>query len=101
MGCRVAFTRAAEADEEAIVAHLVGELHSPQAAGRFLDGLEKAVKLIAEMPESFPPVLEPRLAGKGYRKARVLDYLAVYRMEDEVAVIVRIFHARQDYAALL
>lgn len=84
-----------------IVAYLAEELGSLQAAGSFLDALEMAVERISNMPESFPPVLESRLAGRGYRKARVLDYLAIYRREGDAVVIVRIFHTRQDYAALL
>lgn len=98
MACNVIFSSAAEEDEEAIVRYLAKALDNRAAAIRFLDELQGAVRLIEQFPESYPPVLDDSLAHSGYRKARILDYVAVYRVEGDTAIVVRIFHTRQDYA---
>ena len=97
MACNVVLTHAAEEDEEAIVCYLTQVLNNPEAATHFLDNLEAAIHTIELFPESYPLVHDTKLARSGYRKAHVLDYLAIYRIDESTAYIVRIFHMQQDY----
>ncbi len=101
MGYDVAYARAAELDKERIVAYLVLEKQSRQAAERFLADVDHVVENLANMPKMYPAVADGRAAEAGYRKAGFSSYVALYRVLDKTVEIDRIFHAKQDYARLL
>ena len=101
MACEVVFARAAAVDRDLIVEYLVNTLKSPQAAGHFLDELDQVVENLSANLFAFEAVREERLASKGYRRAHVMNYLAVYSIAGETVAIMRVFHACQDYARLL
>lgn len=91
----------AERDRDLIVGYLLYQLKSPQAAGNFLDSLEKVTEQLEHNPLLYAVSGEPRLASLGYRIYPFMRYVALYRIKDEGEVwIGRIFHASQDYARL-
>ncbi len=101
MAYSVRFSAEAAADVESAVTYLAEALHSPKAADDFLAELERQVSLLESLPLSFPAVDETRLHATGYRKAPVLRYLLVFRVEEQAVHVVRLFHQSQDYARLL
>ena len=101
MGYSVRLAQAAEEDAAAIVDYLAGTLISPQAADRFVATFVDVIATLETLPESYPPVEEPILQGRGYRKAQITNYLAIFRVEDKTVYVVRIVHQSQDYARLL
>lgn len=77
---------------------------NPDAAGRFLDEAEKAIALLAEMPQigSMYDSRNPQTDAlrlwhiHGFEK-----HIIFYRAEEESIEIVRVLHALRDIAAML
>lgn len=46
---------------------------------------------------------EPNLIAKGYRKAKIKDYLAIYKIDDNMntVTIMRFFYGAMNYYNLL
>ena len=103
MGYEVKLTRPAVQDRESIVAYLLLELGSRQAAEGFLSRFDERVEQIATYPESCPLCRVESLARRGYRVGLVGDYLFIYSVEKSAHVVtfLRVFHGLQDYARLL
>ena len=101
MAYEVELSFSAQRDRDRIVEYLLYELKSPQAALRFLDELDRVVELIGFNPELFAVSQEPRLLKLEYRKALVMKYLALYKVEGQTVKVARIFHSSQDYARLV
>lgn len=101
MNCEVVWSFAAERDRDRAVEYLLYNLKNPQAAGHFLDELDRVIELIGGNPTLFAVSTEPRLARLGYRKCLFMNYIALYKVEDDVVKVARIFHASQDYACLV
>lgn len=101
MACKLAFTRLAAADRDAILSYLASRANSPVAASKYLDELERAVRLICDYPELHPLSRDEHLARLGYRSCLVQRYVVLYKMVGETVVVGRIFHGSQDYAKLV
>lgn len=101
MACDVVWSLAAEHDRDRTVEYLLYDLKSPQAAGHFLDELDRVVEQIGSNPELFAVSPEPRLSRLGYRKCLFMKYVALYKVEDGIVKVARIFHTSQDYARLV
>ena len=103
MAYRVMMSGPAADDREGIVAYLASTLSAPSAAAEFLDEFDKAVAMLSGNPRAGAVCSDTALAERGYRKALVGSYVAVYRVNDEsqAVEIVRVFHQTQDYARLL
>lgn len=100
MACRVELTRAAQRDRDSAVEYLL-DARGKTAAAAFLGGLDGVLEQLRLYPYMHPASQEARLARMGYRKALFGSYLALYRVEDEQVMVMRIFHQRQDYARLV
>ena len=101
MGCRVLVSEEAAGDLEAIVAYLAENLGEPSAALNILDSFDEFTGNVAEFPEMYPIVREPRLARLGYRKAPLSKYIALYRLCGKEVLVAHVFHQSQDYARLV
>lgn len=84
-----------------IVSYMVEVLKSLQAAANFMDAFDGQLALAVETPELFPLSRMPELAAKGYRAMPVNNYLALYRIADDMVVIAHVLHQTQDYARLV
>jgi plasmid stabilization system protein ParE len=69
--------------------------HSPPAAQRFLQALERARQLLSDFPNCGPPGLSP-----GTRRLVVGDYIVSYRRRDGDVEIFDVRHARRRDARL-
>ena len=103
MAFEVRLTLPAAHDRENIVAYLLDELRSRQAAESFLACFDERVEQIATLPESCPLCRVESLARRGYRSALVGRYVFVYSIDEQSQTIdiLRVFHGSQDYVHLL
>jgi len=98
---RVALVEAAEWDIYDI--HQFIELNdSPERADMMLDGLERAIAGLAEMPERghFPPELE-RIGIREYREIHFKPYRIVYAIDGDSVIVHCVLDGIRDLQALL
>lgn len=65
-----------------------------KVVGRILD----AIDLLGPTPYLGPLHHDVFLAQRGYRKLIVGSYVVVYKVEDDQAVVLNVFHGASDYA---
>ena len=103
MGFRTEYSLSAEADLDALSRWLI-ERQAEVAGRRWLEGLQKAVDTLTEMPERCPLMRkDPRISfevrqlfyGKKPHIFRVL-----FRLEGDTVYILRIRRGRQDAVLL-
>ena len=75
--------------------------HSNNAAGTFIDELERLEKHLSMFPESAALVRNKRLRDKGYRMAVIDDYLLFYIIHGDTVYIMRIIHGKRNYKTML
>ena len=85
MAYEVVWEEKARKDVDNALDYLVESLHSPQAAARLLDRLERARGIIAALPASYPRVTDPYLRARGYRRAIAGNYLVIFRIAEQWA----------------
>ena len=95
MAYNVKVTASAEKDLDAIVSYIVEELSTPQAAGHLLDEITKMYHVLADNPMIFPACSQPLL--QRYRKATVMRYVIIYRIDGETVYVERFFSQLEDY----
>ena len=94
MASEVRVTAAFECDLLDALAYLADALHAPVAALRLASEVDAAKELLAENP--FLDAVSGRLPGSGYREHLVMNYVIVYRADDDVVWLLRLFHQRQS-----
>ena len=100
MAYNLIVTEHADSLIDSVTFHLLHNLHNPDAALHFMDGLEKVYERLAENPFQFPESRDDFLRRREYREALVpeMDYRVVFRIEDPKEVyIVGVFHALEHY----
>ncbi len=75
---------------------------SPERADKLLDGLERVVAGLAEMPERghFPPELE-RIGIREYREIHFKPYRIVYTISSDSVIVHTVLDGRRDIQTLL
>lgn len=75
---------------------------SPERADALLDGLERAVATLAEMPERghVPPELE-RIGIREYREIHYKPYRILYAIDGDGVIVHCILDGRRDMQSLL
>lgn len=91
MRYRVVFDR--EAEREAVEAALYIADDSPINAGRWYEGLEKAIQGLTQFPKRNAVAPESRYLGQELRHCIYYSHRIIYRIE-ETARIVRVLHIR-------
>jgi len=95
MAYNVKITASAEKDLDEILAYIVEELSNPQAAGHLLDEVTKAFHVLAENPMVYPACTQPLL--QRFRKIVVMRYVIIYRVDDTIVYVERLFSQLEDY----
>jgi len=98
---RVSLVATAERDLYEI--HLYVEANdSPARADNLLDGLERAVATLEEMPERghFPPELD-RIGIREYREIHFKPYRILYAIRGDSVVVHCVLDGRRDMQTLL
>lgn len=101
MASKVVATAKAKEDLDSAVSYLADVLFDYQAAKSLYEKYVELTNLLKQFPELFPVSDDFELAKRGYRKAPLGNYLALYIYKNNLVTIVRIFHQIQDYAKLV
>lgn len=103
MDYKVLVTSDAEEDLEVILKYLLYEKKSEQAALNVLNDFEETKLRLSEVAGSLKLCENPKLRELGYRRLNFLShrFFALYRIEDNIAIIDNIFHELQDYESMM
>ena len=100
---RLVVTELAHQDLDNIVSYIAVQLANPSAAGNFLDEVDACYNFLMSNPLMYEKCRDPRLEAKGYRKAVIKNYIAVYQIDEAArsVIILRFFYGAQDYIKLI
>lgn len=92
MAFRVLLSAPAERDIEEAAEFMM--TNSFDAAGKWLDGLQKALQSLEEMPARHAVIAEAASLGRPYRSLPYFSHRIVYRVDDQNAqvYVVRVYH---------
>ena len=96
-------TERAEELLDNLVYHLIYRLKNPQAARHLMDNISDVYDKLEENPYQFPDCRDAFLKSKGYREAVASDmnYIVIFRIEDNDVYILGVFHGLENYKAKL
>ena len=96
-------TERAEELLDNLVYHLIYRLKNPQAAGHLMDNISDVYDRLEENPYQFPDCRDAFLKSKGYREAVAgdMNYIVIFRIEDNDVYILGVFHGLENYKAKL
>lgn len=102
MDFRVKFSNQAAVDLSEIINYISDVLHSPGAAERFYNEVDKRLNLISKNPFMYPLSRDDRLSSEGNRAAVIGNYLMFYMIDEANthAYITRIVYGKRDIIAL-
>ena len=95
MAYELKITASAEKDLDTILSYIVRKLCNPQAAGHLLDEITDLYRKLEENPMTYPACSQPLL--RKFRKAVVMRYVVIYRVDQSTVYIERIFSQLEDY----
>lgn len=96
---RIKFTPAAEDDLDEIFRYITEQLSAPKAADHLLEEIEAHIMQMQDFPYSGSLVADEILAGKGYRKLVVKNYIVFHLIDEneEQVVIIRILYGARRF----
>jgi toxin ParE1/3/4 len=86
----VRITATAEADIEEIWSYIAHD--DQEAADRFLDELDRQLRILERFPERCPLIPENRLMGTAYRHLIHGEYRTIFRSSGRTILVLRIIH---------
>lgn len=99
MAYRLIITDRSEELLEDIARYLLFQLKNEQAASHLFNSIDKIYNRLEENPYQFPESRDIHLKRFGYREAVLtdMDYVIVFRVEDDRVYVVGIFHQLENY----
>ena len=99
MAYRLRATEHAEELLDDLVYYLIFRLKNDQAAAHLFDEIEKIYVRLEENPYQFPESRDVYLNRLGYREAVLpdMDYVIVFRIEEDLVYVLGIFHQLENY----
>lgn len=99
MDYKVVITPIAQRQFDRCVGYIVNHFQNRIAARALIKDFNKTVISLQSVAGSLPLLQDPDLQVKGYRKILFLkhDYLMVYHLDGQTAVVDAVFHTLQDY----
>ena len=93
----------ASKDLEEIMTYISIKLANPSAATYFLDAVEVCYHQIEQNPPVFEKCKDTRLAGKGYCRAVIKNYIMLFKPDviTNSVTIIRFFYGKRDYARFI
>ncbi len=100
---RIDISEPAENDLRDMVRYIAAQLSAPLTALKMMNLVEEAIMGLAIMPHKCPPVVDERLALRGYRKLLVKNYVVLFTIDERAKVVAveRILYARRDWRQIL
>lgn len=98
MEYKVIIESPADQDARDYVRFIAVENSEPDAARRWLDGLESLISDLAVMPRRFPVIEEQAEFALELRQLRHHSHRVIYHVDDETQIvhILRIYHGRRE-----
>ncbi len=90
-----------EDDLDEIVDYITVRLRNPNAAERFVDDVEAAIRKRLERPESFEPYPSTRDREHPYYTIQVRNFTVFYVVIEDTMEVRRILYSRRDMRNLL
>ncbi len=99
----VTLTDEAENDIDGILKYLTTEFDSKDAAKSFMSELNNCLEVLSHFPKAFPLCEGLGLSVRNYRKAKVKEYVLLYKFEDSSGevFVMRVIYARRDYLNMI
>lgn len=96
-------TSLADDDLDGIVGYIKNELKNEKAAADFVDEVLKCYGFLIQNPKIYSLCTETNLFNKGYRKAKIKNYLLIFKIDDntKTVYIMRFFYGARNYFDLL
>ena len=96
---KVVITDKAKSQMSLYLRYLKHDLKNPQAAKAVRDDFKETIKQLRNVAGSLKYCENPNLAKKKLKKINFQrhDYVMLYRIEDNTATVVHIYHMLQDY----
>ena len=88
-------------DIERIRDYIRDALLNPEAAAKFVSDVIDAGDMLARKPRPGAPFRSDREVLQYYRYLSVGRYLVVYRVQNDMAFVVRVLHELQDTVSIL
>lgn len=101
MKYEVEVTQTAAIEISSIVLYLRDSLHSKQVVNNFLSELDRQIKIISELPETYAVSNLDVIQDFGYRTADVNKYVLLCDFNGKKVTIEHVFHSLQDYGKLI
>lgn len=99
MDYKLVITQRAEELLDQCLYYILYQLKNEQAAKYLLDEIDKRYDRFENNPYQFPDCRDNFLKSKGYKEAVVLDmnYIIIFRIEEETVYVHAIFHQLENY----
>lgn len=99
MAYKLIITNRADELLERSIYHIINNFKNEQAAKHLLNEIDKLYDRMEENPFQFPDCRDPYLKSKGYKETVVsgMDYIIVFRIEEEEVRVLGIFHQLENY----
>ncbi|MDR1702539.1 MAG: type II toxin-antitoxin system RelE/ParE family toxin [Sporomusaceae bacterium] len=100
---KVLVTQSANTDVVEIGNYIAVKLAEPVTADKLIEAIQYAVLGLSHMPHRCPLVDDKHLAGLGYRKLHVKNYLVFFTIDEKFNTVnvERILYARRDWLHIL
>ena len=99
MAYRISITDRAESHMDQQINYILFGFNNKTAAKHLLDGIEQLYGRLEDNPYQFPICRDSLLENKGYREAVVMDmdYIVIFRIDEDVVYILGFFHQLENY----
>ena len=99
MAYKLIITERAEELLDQCVYHILFRFKNEQAAKHLLDGIDKLYVRMEDNPYQFADCRDSFLKSKGYKEAVVtgMDYIIIFRVEEDTVYVLGIFHQLENY----
>jgi len=99
MDFKIYFTAPALNDMDGIVHYIAFVLKNPKAGDDLFKTFIEKLDTLRKSPRIYPLSRIKKLAGKGYRRFVIGNYIALYKVDEEnrSVYIMRVFYQKQDY----
>lgn len=103
MKYKIEITQEAERDFENIFTYISETLCNRKAAISMISLLDKNIRVLKDMPNSYPTAKDTYLKKMGIRFFAVKNYIVFYTVDDEEGkvYIVRILYGRRNWLKIL
>ena len=100
---KIRVTAEAHEDIEQTIKYIAEKLQNSSAATSFANDVMESYVNLSENPFMYALCSDPYLAGKGYRKIVIKNYIILYRIDREqnIVYIIRVIYGGRNYTEIV